>query len=122
MYDYREGRSGKYAQDFLKGFNGYIHCDGWSGYDKLEAKRVGCWAHARRYFKEAMDVQADKNDYSTIAGQGFLLIEKIFSTEHKITDAKKIKEIRKKTGKEAVAEFFDFCETAEALPKGFRMQ
>lgn len=46
-----------------------------------------------------------------------MLIEKIFSTEHKTTDEKKIKEIREKTGKEAVAEFFDFCEMAETLPK-----
>ena len=117
LYDYRQGRSGAYAKEFLNGFKGYIHCDGWSGYDKLEAKRVGCLAHVRRYFKEAIDVQADKNDYSTVAGQGFLLIEKIFSTEHKITDEKEIREIRKKTGKEAVEEFFDFCETANALPK-----
>ena len=117
LYDYRQGRSGIYAKEFLGDFKGYLHCDGWNGYDKLEAKRVGCWAHARRYFKEAMEVQTDKNDYSTIAGQGFLLIEKIFSTEHKTTDEKKIKEIREKTGKEAVAEFFDFCETAETLPK-----
>jgi len=117
LYDYRQGRSGRYAKEFLGDFKGYLHCDGWNGYDKLEAKRVGCWAHARRYFKEAMEVQTDKNDYSTIAGQGFLLIEKIFSTEHKTTDEKKIKEIREKTGKEAVAEFFDFCETAETLPK-----
>lgn len=96
---------------------GYVHCDGWSAYDMLNVKRVGCWAHTRRYFKEAVDIQADKKDYSTIAGQGFLLIEKIFSTEHKITDEKAIKKIRSKTGKEAVEEFFAFCETTETLPK-----
>ena len=118
LYDYRQGRSGAYAKEFLNGFRGYVHCDGWSGYDKLEeAKRVGCWAHARRYFKEAMDVQEDKTDYSTIAGQGFLRIEKVFSTENKITDTKKIKEIRATSGKEAVNEFFEFCETVETLPK-----
>ena len=118
LYDYQQGRSGTYAKLFLKGFKGYLHCDGWSGYEKLEGvKRVGCFAHARRYFKEAMDVQKDKKDYSTIAGQGFLLIEKIFSTEHGISEEKKIKEIREKEGKEAVTEFFTYCETAETLPK-----
>ena len=95
-----------------------MHCDGWSGYEKLEGvKRVGCFAHARRYFKEAMVEQEDKTDYSTIAGQGFLLIEKIFSTEHGISEEKKIKEIRQKEGKEAAEEFFTYCETAETLPK-----
>ena len=36
LYDYRQGRSGAYAKEFLNGFRGYVHCDGWSGYDKLE--------------------------------------------------------------------------------------
>ena len=118
MYDYKEGRSGKYAAEFLKGFTGYVHCDGWNGYDKVEnIKRVGCWAHARRYFKEVINVQANINDYSTVAGQGFLWIEKIFSTEDKITDAEEIKKIRETKGKEAVDGFFKFCETAEALRK-----
>lgn len=118
LYDYKEGRSGKYAAEFLKGFTGYVHCDGWNGYDKVEnIKRVGCWAHARRYFKEAINVQANIKDYSTVAGQGFLWIEKIFSTEDKITDAEEIKKIRETKGKEAVNGFFNFCETAEALPK-----
>ena len=118
LYEYQQGRSGTYAKLFLKGFKGYIHCDGWSGYDKLEdVKRVGCWVHARRYFKEAMEVQADKKDYSTVAGQGFLLTEKIFSSEHEITDENRIKEIREKAGKEAVVNFFTYCEAAETLPK-----
>ena len=118
LYEYQQGRSGAYAKAFLNSFKGYLHCDGWSGYDKLEeAKRVGCWAHARRYFKEAVDVQEDKTDYSTIAGQGFWRIEKIFSLEHGISDAIEIKEIRNNQGKEAVKEFFEYCETVETLPK-----
>ena len=62
-------------------------------------------------------MQANIKDYSTVAGQGFLWIEKIFSTEDKITDAEEIKKIRETKGKEAVDGFFKFCETAEALPK-----
>lgn len=118
LYDYKEDRSGKYAAEFLKGFTGYVHCDGWNGYDKVEnIKRVGCWAHARRYFKEVINVQANIKDYSTVVGQGFLWIEKIFSTEDKITDAEEIKNIRETKGKETVNCFFNFCETAKALPK-----
>ena len=47
----------------------------------------------------------------------FLWIEKIFSTEDKITDAEEIKKIRETKGKEAVDDFFNFCETSESLPK-----
>lgn len=49
LYDYEEGRLGVYAKDFLKGFSGYLHCDGLKNYDKVEnVKRVGCWVHYPR--------------------------------------------------------------------------
>lgn len=120
LYDYEEGRSGDYAKDFLKGFSGYLHCDGWSGYDKVEhIKRVGCLVHLRRYFANALEVQEDKRDYSTDAGKGFLLIEKIFKAERvdpdkpsektKYTESE-IAEIRKTLQPQLLKDFFDFCE------------
>ena len=120
LYDYEEGRSGDYAKDFLKGFSGYLHCDGWGGYNKVEhIKRVGCLVHLRRYFLNALEVQEDKKDYSTDAGKGFLLIEKIFKAERvnpdkpsektKYTEAE-IAEIRKTVQPQLLKDFFDFCE------------
>ena len=129
LYDYEVGRSGDFAKKFLSGFSGYLHCDGWTGYDKVEnAKRCGCWAHLRRYFLNALDVQEDKTDYSTIAGQCFLMIEKVFSLEktvQKNTGKKseytldEIAEIRKEKSAQAVQEFFEFCEKNQGrtLPK-----
>lgn len=129
LYDYEEGRSGDYAVDFLKGFSGYLHCDGWGGYNKLEhIKRVGCLVHLRRYFLNALEVQEDKKDYSTDAGKGFLLIEKIFKAERvnpdkpsektKYTEAE-IAEIRKTVQPQLLKDFFDFCEEYQGrgLPK-----
>lgn len=125
LYDYEVGRSGNFAKKFLNGFSGYLHCDGWTGYDKVEnAKRCGCWAHLRRYFLNALDVQEDKTDYSTIAGQGFLMIEKIFSLEKPPKEKseytiEEIAEIRKKKSADKVKEFFEFCEENQGrtLPK-----
>jgi hypothetical protein len=120
LYDYREGRSGDYAKKFLTGFPGYLQCDGYSGYNKLESvKRIGCWAHVRRKFLEALEAQSDKTDFSTVAGQGFLYIEKLFSLEH--TDPKKplefnklsledISEIRETQSKKLLSEFFSWAE------------
>lgn len=119
LYDYEEGRSGDYAKDFLKGFSGYLHCDGWGGYNKVEhIRRVGCLVHLRRYFLNALEVQEDKKDYSTDAGKGFLLIEKIFKAERvnpdkpsektKYTEAE-IAEIRKTVQPQLLKDFFDFC-------------
>ena len=55
LYDYRPSRSGDNAVDFLKGFRGFLHSDGYSGYNKLTGvTRCGCWAHIRRKFIEAI--------------------------------------------------------------------
>lgn len=57
LYDYQEGRSGRFAKTYLSGFSGYLNSDGWNGYQQLEEQGVtlcGCWAHARRKFNEAL--------------------------------------------------------------------
>jgi len=62
LYDYQEGRSGEFAKNYLSDYSGYLQTDGWNGYQKLEEQGVtlcGCWAHARRKFKEALVVIAN---------------------------------------------------------------
>lgn len=55
LYDYQPSRNGDHAVTFLKDFKGYVHSDGYSGYNKLEdIIRCGCWAHLRRKFVEAI--------------------------------------------------------------------
>lgn len=55
LFDYQQTRAGKHPQAFLHGFAGYLHVDGYAGYDQLpNVTLVGCWAHARRKFDEAL--------------------------------------------------------------------
>lgn len=55
VYEYQPGRSGKYPVTFLGGFSGYLCCDGYAGYNRLEnVTRCGCLAHMRRYWLEAI--------------------------------------------------------------------
>ena len=55
LYDYQPSRSGDNAASYLKDFKGYVHSDGYSGYNKLDGiTRCGCWAHLRRKFVEAI--------------------------------------------------------------------
>lgn len=57
LYDYQEGRSGRFANEYLSGFSGYLHSDGWNGYYQLEEQGVtlcGCWSYVRRKFNEAL--------------------------------------------------------------------
>ena len=53
MYHYGGGRNREIATNFLKGFNGYLTSDNYSGYNGVEgATRVLCNVHARRYMSD----------------------------------------------------------------------
>ena len=55
LYDYQPSRGGYHAEEFLKGFSGYLTCDGFGGYNKLkDVIRCGCLAHMRRYWHDAL--------------------------------------------------------------------
>ena len=59
LYDYQATRAGQHTQTFLQGFSGYLQVDGYAGYHVLEAEDcflLGCMAHARRKFDEALKV------------------------------------------------------------------
>lgn len=57
LYDYQPSRAGECASNFLNGFSGKLHTDGYDAYHcKLppEIMVVGCWAHMRRKFADAL--------------------------------------------------------------------
>jgi transposase len=57
LYDYQPSRAGECASDFLDGFAGKLHTDGYDAYHcKLppEITVVGCWAHMRRKFTDTL--------------------------------------------------------------------
>jgi transposase len=59
FYEYHETRASDNVDSFLEGFKGYLQTDGWSSYNtaltrNLNVVHVGCFAHARRRFWEAM--------------------------------------------------------------------
>lgn len=64
---YQSSRKGAHAEAFLKDFAGYLHADGCRGCYKLPGniRVVGCWAHARRKFDEALNaIPPDKREGS----------------------------------------------------------
>ncbi len=84
LYKYSETRAGENASAFLKGFSGYIMCDGYSGYNRLtNVRRCSCWAHVRRYLIDAVP-KGKMNDYTEPAVQGLLYVQKLFDKERQI--------------------------------------
>ena len=60
LYDDQSSRSSSCVLEYLADYNGYLQVDGYAGYELTRATLVGCFAHARRKFKEAEQV-AGKN-------------------------------------------------------------
>lgn len=88
LYDYQTTRAGKHPAKFLKGFKGYLHTDGYEGYGLMpEVTLIGCWAHARRYFVEAlkaMPPSPGKDTIPTITEEGLAFCNKLFEIERQL--------------------------------------
>jgi transposase len=68
IFDFQLSRSREGPRQFLTTFNGILQTDGYSGYDRVGGPKLvhaGCWAHARRYFFQA--VEAHPEDRAAIA-------------------------------------------------------
>lgn len=82
LYDYQPSRNGDHAATYLKDFQGYVHSDGYSGYNKLTGIiRIGCWAHLRRKFVEAIPAKKSPGDPLTSAEIGRQYCDKLFAIE-----------------------------------------
>ncbi len=87
LYDYRSSRSGDNAEEYIKGFSGYLHTDGYSGYNRLTGvTRCGCWAHLRRKFDEALPIGKASEANGSYAQQGIAYCNKLFQIEADLTD------------------------------------
>jgi len=59
MFDFQLGRGRDGPAKFFKGWNGILQTDGYQAYDQIGGPgliHVGCWAHARRKFVDAVKV------------------------------------------------------------------
>ena len=101
-YEYAPTRSGEVAERLLEGFQGYLQTDGYKGYDRFDEKvgvvHVGCFAHARRKFDEALRGQgglgknkkkssAKQNTKHSVARQGLTQINDLYKTERSYAKA-----------------------------------
>jgi transposase len=89
LYDYQTTRASKHPIRFLFGFKGYLHVDGYAGYNQLspDITLVGCFAHARRKFDEALKaLPADKRNTPVAAKEGLDFCNKLFAIERELKD------------------------------------
>ncbi len=84
LFDYEPSRGASVPARLLEDFQGILQTDGYEGYAGV-AKRnditwVGCLAHARRKFDEALKAQRKKGR-GGLAKQGFEFIQRIYRAE-----------------------------------------
>ena len=83
LLEYRESRKAEHPKEFLRDWQGYLHADGYAGYHSLPSKItvVGCWAHARRKFDEALKSMPEKSRQDSGALVGKKYCDMLFSIE-----------------------------------------
>lgn len=81
-YDATEDRSRDGPRAFLQGYQGFLQCDAYAGYDELFRRsqgtiiEVGCWAHARRKFVDA-EKTSPREAHEAVAR-----IKQLYALEH----------------------------------------
>ena len=83
LYEYQPTRKAEHAENFLKGFSGWLHADGYQGYHRLpeNIRVVGCWAHARRKFDEALQTLPKEKQKDSPAAVGECYCSRLFKLE-----------------------------------------
>jgi transposase len=86
VYEYQESRKGAFAQAFLKGFQGVLQTDGYSGYrcvtEQIGITSQGCFAHARRKFQDVWNVAKKEG----VASKALEVIGTLYDIEDQIKD------------------------------------
>lgn len=121
LYDYKPDRRAKRPAEFLKGFAGYLHTDGYDGYHSLssEITIVGCFAHARRKFDEALKALPEKDREGSHVLRGKRYCDKLFALEREFGSLTATERYlkRQEQSKPILDEFFAWAENLNAVPK-----
>jgi transposase len=80
VFDFRLGRGREGPKQFLGQFEGILQTDGYTAYDQIGGPKMvhaGCWAHAQRYFSEAVQL----NPQDRIATSILQRIDELFAID-----------------------------------------
>jgi len=96
LYDYDPSRSGRVPERLFEGYAGVLQTDGYEGYTAVGHRpgivHVGCFAHARRKFDEALKglrgaERKAKSRKESVALQALGFFQKLYAIERAAKDA-----------------------------------
>jgi len=126
LYDYDASRSAEVPKRLLAGFEGFLQTDGYEGYGAIGQEpgitHVGCWAHARRKFDEALKAQKNsakkkRSVKESKALQGLAFIQKLYKIERQIQEKPpdEIHRIRQERSRPVIEQLRSWL--TEAMPR-----
>ncbi len=88
LYEYQPARKAEHAEHFLQGFSGWLHADGYQRDHKLPGniRVVGCWAHVRRKFDEALGTLPQEKRKDSPAAMGEWYCSQLFKLEQALAE------------------------------------
>jgi transposase len=122
VFDFQLGRGREGPYKFLGGWEGILQTDGYQAYDGVGGPKlvhVGCWAHARRKFVDAVKVNKDDADAARMVMRmdGLFLVDRDARQKQMTTEERLAS--RRRHVQEWAEEIRQDCEklTASVLPK-----
>jgi transposase len=105
LYEYDRSRSAEVPKRLFEGYEGVLQTDGYEGYGAIGREpgiiHVGCWAHARRKFTDALKVGgknrkkgAKRSKKQSKAEAGLRFIQKLYAVERDVKDASPEERVR----------------------------
>ena len=116
LFDYQPDRRAKRPKEFLKGYEGYLHTDGYQCYHGMakEIIIVGCLAHSRRKFVEALAAMKPEDRVTSAALVGKEYCDRLFGIEKGLSDCTPEERCKKRQEKSAplLKEFSDWLKAS----------
>jgi len=121
LFEYRPDKKAINPANFLSGWSGYLHTDGNESYHKLSDSviSVGCWAHARRRWDEAVKVKNPERREGSDEIKGKEYCDVLFKIEREIEGLPPDERFteRLKKSKPVMDEYFAWLPGVTARPK-----
>jgi transposase len=121
LFEYQPDRKAKRPVEFLQGFSGYLHTDGYAGYNSLPADivRIGCFAHARRKFDEALKALPEADRQGSGAERCKRYCDRLFAIERQLATctAQERYEKRQELARPVLDDFLAYLHSTKASTK-----
>lgn len=120
IYEYQPDRKETRPKEFLRGFKGYLHTDGYNGYHNLpeDIVVVGCLAHLRRKFFEAYKTLPKDKRADSYAAKGLEYCDRLFLLERQFSTLSPQQRYgeRERLAKPIFHEFYNWLDALAVLP------